>query len=392
MKTPDFRGWDTILRSIRVAEFLFFALPALVVAADDETSFHLHQENSGEWVLESPHATPSRVKSLAASGDPSAFPWGVFRVPAEDETDRTPVSVAGRWLVESDRLLFRPKYTFRGGLRFHVAELHEGASGRVLWEFRIPRGGGPEPRLTEIRPAAELWPANLLRVYLHFNRPMARGEANRRIKMRDESGRTLVQPFLELDQELWDRDGRRLTLLFDPGRVKQGLKPREEDGAILEAGHRYIIEVLAGWPDSRGVPCAEGFVRTIEVTEADHVPITPRKWKVTPPKAKTNEPLVVAFDQPADTGIALRLIGVLESGECPLDGKPEVSADGLTWKFVPNVPWSPGLHFIEVDPALEDPSGNQVGRPFESDLKAGGETIMRTAKPTRLTFVVETNP
>lgn len=391
MMTPYIRGCNAVLRSIGVAAFLFFAVPVPMAWADDEAAFHLHQENSGEWVLEAPHATPSRVKALAAGGDASRFPWGVFRMPAEDESDRTPVSIAGRWMVESDRLLFRPKYAFRGGLRFRVAELRDEAPGLILWEFRIPRGGGPEPRLTEIRPAAVRWPANLLRVYLHFNRPMARGEANRRIKLRDESGQTLVQPFLELDQELWDRDGRRLTLLFDPGRVKQGLKPREEDGAILLAGHRYTIEVLAGWPDSRGVPCAEGFVRTIEVTDADDVPIAPRKWRISAPRAKTTDPLVVTFDQPVDTGIALRLIGVLESGECPLDGKPEVSADGLTWKFVPNVAWSPGLHFIEVDPALEDPSGNQVGRPFESDLKAGGETIMQSSRPTRLTFVVEAN-
>ncbi len=357
--------------------------------ADDVTEFHLHQENSGQWVVEAPHATDARLKSKASTETAMAFPWGVFRVPGQDEPDKTLVPVSGRWVVEHDRLLFRPRYPFRQGLRFQVTEMRDGAAGRSLWDFRIPRGGGPEPKLVELHPSGGHWPANLLRVYLHFNRSMAQGEAARRIVIRDESGRKLIQPFLELDQELWDPDGRRLTLLFDPGRVKQGLKPREEDGAILEPGHRYTIEVLPGWPDSRGVPTEDRFEKTIEVGPADEVPIAPRKWRIEPPKARTNDPLVVKFDQTVDTGIALRLIGILESGECPLDGKTEISADGLVWKFTPKVAWSPGLHFIEVDPALEDPSGNQVGRPFESDVKAGGETLMKTARPTRLTFVVQ---
>ncbi len=392
MKTAGFRRGISIFRSIALAVCGTIAVASSQSSADDETQFHLHQENAGQWVVEAPHATSSDLKTLASKGDAAKFPWSVYRVPAEDESDSSPVAVAGRWLVESDRLLFRPKYPFREGLRFQVRELRDSVPGRTLWDFRIPRSGGPEPRLVEIHPAGERWPANLLRVYLHFNRPMARGEANRRIVIRDESGRTLVQPFLELDQELWDRDGRRLTLLFDPGRVKQGLKPREEDGAILEAGRRYTIEVRPGWPDSRGVPCDEGFTRSIEVTASDDVPVSPRKWKIAAPKAKTNDPLVITFEQPVDTGIALRLIGILESGECPLDGKPEISADGLVWKFTPNVAWSPGLHFIEVDPALEDPSGNQVGRPFESDAREGGETLMKTAKSTRLTFVVPAQP
>lgn len=364
-----------------------FVTPGAI--ADDVTEFHLHQENAGQWVVEAPHATEARLKTKATSESPTTFPWGVFRVPGQGEPDKTLVPVAGRWVVENDRLLFRPRYPFRQGLRFQVTEVRDGAAGRTLWDFRIPRGGGPEPKLVEIRPSGGRWPANLLRVYLHFNRPMAQGEATRRIVIRDESGRTLIQPFLELDQELWDPEGRRLTLLFDPGRVKQGLKPREEDGAILEPGHRYTIEVQPGWPDSRGVPTEDRFEKTIEVEPPDEVPVAPRKWRIEPPKARSIDPLVVKFDQTVDTGIALRLIGILESGECPLDGKTEISADGLVWKFTPKVAWSPGLHFIEVDPALEDPSGNQVGRPFEIDAKSGGESLMKTVRPTRLTFVVQ---
>jgi hypothetical protein len=296
--------------------------------------------------------------------------------------------VSGKWVAESGVLIVRPKYPFREGLNFEVVERKGSGSSQVQWSFRIPKPGGIAPELLEIRPVSKQWPANLLRVYLHFNRPMSRGESTKFIQIKDETGRVLIQPFLELDQELWDRDGKRLTLLFDPGRVKSGLKPREEDGAILEKGHQYTIHVAKGWPDARGVAIEKPLAQTIMVGPADHEPVEPRLWTIKPPLAQASSALEVQFHEPVDTGMALRLISVLESGECPLDGKAEISADGLTWKFTPVVKWSPGLHFIEVDPVLEDPSGNQVGRPFERDMKTDKESLMKSAKPVRLTFVV----
>jgi hypothetical protein len=50
---------------------------------------------------------------------------------------------------------------------------------------------------------------------------MSRGEAYRRVHLLDATGRPINLAFLEIEQELWDPEGRRLTLLFDPGRVKR---------------------------------------------------------------------------------------------------------------------------------------------------------------------------
>ncbi len=368
----------------RIINLFFLTLGFLPVLssptlADPADAFHLHQEGQGQWVLES-----AENSSLLKSEQ-----WSVDRMPGKAEADQTPVPVVGRWVSESGRLLFRPKYPFREGMAYQVAEKAQSSGPKILFRFNIPLSGGPDPSIISIQPAAAEWPENLLRVYINFNRPMARGEANRLISIEDSTGRRLVQPFLELDQELWDKSGRRLTLLFDPGRIKSGLKPREEDGAILEKGKKYRLIVASGWPDDRGIEMKSGMTKSFMVGPADLDPVEPRKWQISAPVAKAGEPLLIRFNQPVDTGMALRLISVLESGECPLDGSSELSPDGLTWKFKPDVKWSPGLHYIEVNPALEDPSGNQVGRLFESDMQArNAESLMKTTKPVRLTFVV----
>ena len=69
---------------------------------------------------------------------------------------------------------------------------------------------------------------------------MSRGEVYRRVRLVGEQG-DVDLPFLELGEELWDPEGRRLTLLFDPGRIKRGLKPREDAGQILQPGKRYAL-------------------------------------------------------------------------------------------------------------------------------------------------------
>ena len=107
-----------------------------------------------------------------------------------------------------------------------------------------------------VYPSAEILPENLLRFYLQFSAPMSRGEAYTHIRLLDAAGRAVADPFLELNEELWSGDGRRFTLLFDPGRIKRGLKPREEVGPVLEAGKSYTLVIDRQWPDAQGNPLA----------------------------------------------------------------------------------------------------------------------------------------
>ncbi len=130
---------------------------------------------------------------------------------------------------------------------------------------------------------------------------MSRGEAYSHIRLLNAAGRAVADPFLELNEELWSGDGRRFTLLFDPGRIKRGLKPREEVGPVLEAGKSYTLVIDRQWPDAHGNPLAGEFRKSFRAGPPDQESPSPRDWKIQAPAAGTRHPLEVSFPEPLDT-------------------------------------------------------------------------------------------
>ncbi|MGE3317594.1 MAG: hypothetical protein AB7O26_20985, partial [Planctomycetaceae bacterium] len=169
------------------------------------------------------------------------------RVDAPKSNDRP--AMLGSYEISSDAVRFKPRFPLERGLKYraefdsnHLANapdrrVHVGQS------FVIPDSTpGESTRLSAVYPSGSELPQNLLRFYLYFSAPMQQGDSYRHIRLIDESGKGVERPFLEVPQELWNAEGTRLTLLLDPGRVKQGLKPRDESGPVLEAGKNYTLQ------------------------------------------------------------------------------------------------------------------------------------------------------
>ena len=70
-----------------------------------------------------------------------------------------------------------------------------------------------------------------------------------RLALRLAGGQAIEEPFLQ--QELWSPNGKVLTVLMHPGRVKTGLNARDEKGPILSAGMTCCLR-------SAGVPLSAG--------------------------------------------------------------------------------------------------------------------------------------
>ena len=218
---------------------------------------------------------------------------------------------------------------------------------------------------------------------------MSRGEAYRRIRLLDAAGKPVADPFLELDQELWSGDGCRFTLLFDPGRIKRELKPREELGPVLEQGHAYVLVIDRGWTDAAGQTLGSEFRRPFQVGPPDQASPSPRDWIVRAPGAGTRDPLEIRFTEPLDSALARRLITVEDGQARIVPGQVSLAAAESRWLLTPDAPWKAGVYRLEIGTELEDLAGNAINRPFEVD-RTGPITQQIESEKVLLTFEVRT--
>src|SRR5262245_23894089 len=110
-----------------------------------------------------------------------------------------------------------------------------------------PRAEQAAPRVVLVQPSGPEIPANLLRLSIGFAAPFE-GPLLPRLSLLRADGRQVQAPFLK--QELWSPDGKTLTLLMHPGRVKSGLKAHDEKGPILSVGDDAAL-ALDGAPIKR---------------------------------------------------------------------------------------------------------------------------------------------
>jgi hypothetical protein len=299
----------------------------------------------------------------------------VFRVfVAGDQADPSPL--LGDLSIEAQRLRFAPRFPLAPGLSYRavlaIAKL-PGANATPAADlsttFAILKRVAQAPTLLEhIYPSADHLPENQLKFYLHFSAPMSRGESYRHIHLFDSSGKEVEAPFLELGEELWDPAMRRFTLLCDPGRVKRGLKPREELGPVLEEGKSYTLVIDRDWPDATGADLQDGFRKSFQALSPDEMPIDPNAWKIEPPHAGTIESLVVRFGESLDHSLLERVVWITNPAGEKVAGTIEISDDETCWRFRPEQAWSAGEHQLVANAMLEDLAGNAIGRPFDVDV------------------------
>lgn len=290
--------------------------------------------------------------------------------------DKPDVSaMLGALKVAAGKLLFVPRFPLAPGVKYrgvyHPGALPGAAADRpaVVATLLLPKPPrGPATVVEQVYPTSDVLPENQLRLYLHFSQPMSRGDIYRHVQVLDEKGKQVEHPFLELDEELWDREQRRVTLLFDPGRIKRGLKPREDDGPILEEGKSYTLVVAAAWQDALGDPLKAEYRKRFKVAAPEEKQPDPLAWKIAAPKVGTRAPVAVTFEKPLDQALLHRLVWIEDAGGQRVAGTVTVGKNEASWTWTPAAPWAAGAYLVVVDTRLEDRAGNSIARPFEVDL------------------------
>jgi hypothetical protein len=214
-----------------------------------------------------------------------------------------------------------------------------------------------------ISPQAKVLPANTLRFYLHFPRPAEAHFDRDHLWLLNEEEQAVRDPFLVLPQELWSADGRRLTVLMEPGRIKRGLGADPSHEPALVAGRTYSLVVTA-----LGQTARHAFRVSDPVLEA----VDETRWRLSSPMAGSLDPAVVHFDRVMDAALCEDEIAVLTPSKEVVHTRVSLSPDGTAARLIPSRPWRAGEHRLVASERLEDVCGNRLGEALDHGLGAGG--------------------
>ena len=232
-----------------------------------------------------------------------------------------------------------------------------------------------------VYPSGATVPERLLRVSVRFASAPPPG-VRAAVVLHDDAGRAV--PDALLPDALWSPDGRLLTLLFRPGRVKTGLRAHDQAGFALVPGH--VVALAVGGT----------IVKRWRVVAGGCAPLDPATWRVRPPDAGTRAPLVVRVPGALDVH-ATALLAVADQAGGRVAGRAQLRDGERTWTFTPGTAWRRGAYTVRVHPRAETPCGDEPGDAFEHPAGsappgAAPDGAALPFTPAALAFVVGATP
>lgn len=273
--------------------------------------------------------------------------------------------------TENEDLHVEPRFALRHGETYRLAV---SAHNEIVFEnsFATAAQEMAIPRLISFSPSLRFVPENALRFYLTFSEPMAAGQVREHVSLQRADGTPVESPFLNLATELWDAEQRRLTLLLDPGRIKQGVGPNLQGGSPLVAGNDYRLVVAGDMASALGQPIGQDISTQFSVSSPQTAAIDPSLWSIVPPQPGTREPVFVSFDRVMDQATVQRLLWISDRSGDAVHGS--IASDGTMWTLTPEQAWSAGAYRLVVEPDLEDVAGNTIRSAFDANAGTIGAT------------------
>jgi hypothetical protein len=306
---------------------------------------------------------------------------GADRRPGEIPRSQLP-PMAGSYVFDENAVCFVPRFPFLDATSYTIAVdpvlvepvlvTRSPVDVADFVHFSIGRTAPVRASTTSVvrvAPTTAIVPRNQLRLYVEFSAPMSEGQSVDHIQVRRaDTGSELSDSLLSLDPELWSGDRRRLTVLFDPARIKRGLTPHQEAGYPLEEGTDIELVVDQGYRDARGASLAIGHVQRYRVGPDIRERVEPAAWTIRSPATGTTDALVVDFDRPLDRALLQRCLHVTDDRGRTVVGQLAVAVGEESWALHPDDAWRAAPYTLTVDAILEDQAGNSVARVFDRDL------------------------
>jgi hypothetical protein len=207
----------------------------------------------------------------------------------------------------------------------------------------------------QVYPSGPTVPENLLRVELRFSKPLHPPLKIEDVKLVDDNGVEIKDPFLDLP--LPGADDKSMTILFHPGRVKSGVGPNLALGRALHVGDTVTLVITHP-------ALAQPIRKTWQVTAFDATSPQPARWTFDLPRSGSRSAFVLHLDKPISSS-AEDLIAIRGPDGQRIFGDAHLVDGETTWRFVPVQSWQAGAYAVVTHPDLEDAAGNRPCAPFE---------------------------
>ena len=307
-------------------------------------------------------------------------------------------NIIGSYFIKNKTLYFKPRFFWVDDLEYRtelrLAPLAALAKqGNIDTQtviahiFSLDPIQTPPTLVTKVYPGASKLPANILKMYIYFSAPMSRRQSKKFVKIIDKNGTIVSNVFLPIRQELWNNNRTRLTLFFDPGRIKRGLRPHREQGNPLQPNQQYQLVIDKQWKDAYGKALKTGFSKEFSTIAADRTQPAPAKWSVQTPETSTTKPLKIRTLQSLDHALVQRYLQITDAKGNDIAGTLKTSANEQVIHFTPAKNWQPGKYTLNIDTRLEDLAGNNIRQLFDVDMQQK-KTDKKVAKVFRLHFKV----
>jgi len=289
-------------------------------------------------------------------------------------------SMLGTYQRTGNELTLAPRFPLNAGANYRATLRAAGKTTSL--DYRIPMlAAKAPPKVIKIHPTADVLPANHLRFYIYFDRPMRGGkELFKHLAILDEKGKEVDEPWLV--DEIWDEENNCLILYIHPGRIKWGVELRELMGPVLYEKRSYALVVKGQWTDLEGNKIGKDTIKKFRTTAEDRVRIELGDWKLTAPAAGTRDAVALTLAKSVDYRSLQTGLTVTNAKGQVVAGAIAIGKDEKSWRFRPAQPWQATPHRVSVSPDLEDVAGNTPSRPFDMDLL----TPMRRAQKLQFEF------
>lgn len=276
-------------------------------------------------------------------------------------------SIQGNYHFDNHSLIFTPHYPFLENTEYYVR--FEADTVLLEHRFVISADTTPVTFVDEVYPTTDLIPRNVLKFYVQFSGSMMEGNMLDHVHIVDSDGLRMEHVFLEIPQELWDTESKRLTILFDPARIKRGMDALDEYGAPFKVGQSYSLIIDKDWKDGGDRVLTEPYQKNFTIVEDDRVKLDSEKWEITAPSANSNQKLEINFFETMDYGLLNRVIHIKDKNGILINGDIALEEDQTKWVFTPEEHWNEEEYTIYVESILEDMAGNNLLMLFDVDLK-----------------------